>query len=311
MAHKETFIQPYWLLDSGEDREQKFSLLISTPEQIEQPLSVIKACLHKENQTVDSEKQFSESTFEILFEAKTIKAWNLFKSILTITDKQRFDASVMLQKDRTKKLLICDMDSTIVASETLDDVAAKVGIGEQVKQITDRAMRGELDFRQALDERVGLLKGLPEKVFYEIANEVELNPGAEQLIKQANANNIKTVLVSGGFEPIVKVVVDKLGFDRYVCNTLETKDGQLTGRVIEPIVDASTKLNVLKEECQNLNIELYDACAIGDGANDLPMIQAAGLGISYYGKPVLRKTIPYQINVTDLKSALTMMGIFT
>lgn len=311
MTHKETFNQPYWLLGSDEDHEQKFSLLISTSERIEQSLSVVKACLHKENQIVDSEKQFSECTFEILFKAKTIKAWNIFKSILAISEEQRFDATVMLEKDRTKKLLICDMDSTIVASETLDDVAAKVGIGEQVRQITDRAMRGELDFRQALDERVGLLKGLHEKVFYEIANEVELNSGAEQLIKQANANNIKTVLVSGGFEPIVKVVVDKLGFDRYVCNTLETKDGQLTGRVIEPIVDASTKLNVLKEECQNLNIELHDACAIGDGANDLPMIQAAGLGISYYGKPVLRKAIPYQINVTDLKSALTMMGIVT
>ncbi|MGB1800446.1 MAG: phosphoserine phosphatase SerB [Gammaproteobacteria bacterium] len=309
MTHKETFIQPHWLLGSGEDCKQEFALLISSPGQIEQSLSIVKACLHKENQIVDSEKQLSESTFELLFEATTVKAWDLFQSVLTIADEQGFDISVVPQNHRTKKLLICDMDSTIVASETLDDVAAKVGIGEQVKQITERAMRGELDFRQALDERVGLLKGLPEKVFNDIANEVELNPGAEQLIKQANANNIKTVLVSGGFEPIVKVVVDKLGFDRYVCNKLEIKDGQLTGSVIEPIVDASTKLNVLKEECQNLNIELHDACTIGDGANDLPMIEAAGLGISYYGKPLLRETIPYQINVSDLKSALTMMGI--
>jgi len=309
MANKETFIQPYWLSDSGEDRKQAFTLLISSPEQIEQSLSIIKACMQKENQIVDSEKQLSESTFELLFEATTIKAWSLFQSLLTIADEQGFDIAVMPQSDRTKKLLICDMDSTIVASETLDDVAAKVGIGEQVKQITDRAMRGELDFRQALDERVGLLKGLSETFFHDIAHEVALNPGAEQLIKQANANNIKTVLVSGGFEPIVKVVVDKLGFDRYVCNKLEIKDGQLTGKVIEPIVDASTKLNVLKEECQNLNIELHDACAIGDGANDLQMIEAAGLGISYYGKPLLRETIPYQINATDLKSALTMMGL--
>lgn len=309
MTDKETFIQPYWLLDSGEDCEQAFALLIASPERIEQSLSIIKACLQKENQIVDSEKQLSESTFEILFVAPTIKAWALFQSILAIADEQGFDIAMMPQNHRTKKLLICDMDSTIVASETLDDVAAKVGIGEQVKQITERAMRGELDFRQALDERVGLLKGLSEKLFYEIANEVVLNPGAEQLIKQANANNMKTILVSGGFEPIVKVVVDKLGFDRYVCNKLEIKDGQLTGSVIEPIVDASTKLSVLKEECQNLNIELHDICAIGDGANDLQMIEAAGLGISYYGKPLLRKTIPYQINVSDLSSALTMMGL--
>lgn len=311
MANKESFIHPHWLLGSGEDYKQAFVLLISSSEQVEQCLFIIKDCLRKENQIVDSEKQCSESTFELLFEATTINAWNLFESVLMVADEQGFDIAVMPQNDRVKKLLVCDMDSTIVASETLDDVAAKVGIGEQVKQITERAMRGELDFRQALDERVSLLTELSESVFQEIAETVQLNPGAEILLKIAKQNNIRAVLVSGGFEPVVKVVANKLGFDRYLCNALEINAGKLTGKTVEPIIDASSKLNVLKEECQKLNIGLHEACAIGDGANDLPMIQAAGLGIAYRGKPLLRDKIPYQNNVSELDFALKLMGLYS
>ena len=158
------------------------------------------------------------------------------------------------------------MDSTIVRSETLDDIAEKVGIGERVKAITTRAMQGEMGFSQALAERVRMLEGIAEDVFDEIANTVQFNSGAGRLIGLARQQGLRTVLVSGGFEPIVKVVADKLGFDRCVCNKIDVSNGQLTGKVLEPIVDGGTKLKVLMEECKQLAISPDQACTIGDGA---------------------------------------------
>ena len=222
---------------------------------------------------------------------------------------KHYDVALLANNSRKKKLLVCDMDSTIISSETLDEIAKHAGIGEQVCEITDKAMRGEIDFNSALTERVKLLTDMPISVLNEIAESTDFNPGAESLLSKAKSYGIRTVLVSGGFEPIVNTVAEKLGFDRYVCNRMESNNDLLTGNVIPPIVNSKTKLSVLKEECHSLNISLDQACTIGDGANDLPMIEAAGLGISYYGKPVLRKVTSYQINVTDLESALFMMGI--
>ena len=307
MNNDTTLLQPYWLLEN-EDEKESFVLLISGKDDESRYLEEIKTYLSQYGLSIDSDNTTSNNVTEFYFKSTAVNAWQLFQTLLSNTEEKDFDIAVLPEDSRQKKLLVCDMDSTIVASETLDDVATRIGIGEQVKEITDRAMRGELDFKQALDERVSLLTGLSEIVFYEIANEVKLNPGADQLIKQANENSIKTVLVSGGFEPIVKVVAEKLGFDRYVCNKLEIVEEKLTGKVIEPIVDASTKLNVLKEESQSLGINLKDACAVGDGANDLPMLQAAGLGITYQGKPLLRQTIPYQINTSGLDFILKIMA---
>jgi phosphoserine phosphatase len=170
-------------------------------------------------------------------------------------------------------------------------------------------MRGELDFRKALDERVSLLQGVSGDVFTEIAKTVKFNEGAELLINSARKHGIRTVLVSGGFEPVVKIVAEKLGFDRYVCNKTEMANGNLTGKVIEPIVDAETKLNVLHEERLRLTIPVEHVCAVGDGANDLPMLQAAGIGIGFEGKPLVRNGTPYQVNNSNLVSILLMMGI--
>lgn len=219
------------------------------------------------------------------------------------------DIALLPHHNRKKKILICDMDSTIVQTETLDEIARHAGIGEQVSEITDKAMRGEIDFNAALTERVKLLTGMSVNVLSDIADRTEFNQGAEILLTKAKRNGIRTVLVSGGFEPIVNTVAEKLGFDRYICNRMEINDGVITGKVEFPIVNSETKLSVLKEECKKLDIGLEQACAIGDGANDLPMIKAAGLGISYYGKPILRQATPYQINTTDLESVLYMMGI--
>lgn len=299
--------QPYWLLEK-KDEKKSFVLVISGKDGASCYLDEIRTYLSQYGLLIDSDRTISSNVSEFYFKSTAENVWRLFQTLLTNAGDKSFDIAVLPIESRQKKLLVCDMDSTIVTCETLDDVAAKIGIGEKVKKITDRAMRGELDFKQALDERVSLLAGLSETVFLDIANEVQFNSGAEQLIKRANQNNIKTVLVSGGFEPVVKAVAKKLGFDRYVCNKLEIVEEKITGRVIEPIVDASTKLNILKEESHRLSIELRDAVAVGDGANDLPMLQAAGLGIAYQGKPLLRQTVPYQINFSGLDFILKILG---
>jgi phosphoserine phosphatase len=310
MSKEIMFPDPYWLLTEPEEQEIEFVIVITATCLQEGYVQRLKQCLDDNGVAINSASTLSNNSgTEFSIRASTQRAWGLFQKLLTMAVCEDFDVAVLPASTRKKKLMICDMDSTIVASETLDDIAERIGIGEQVSQITERAMRGELDFRQALEERVILLRDVSEDVFDEIAKTVRFNPGAETLLKVSKQNEIRTVLVSGGFEPIVKVVAEKLGFDRYVCNRMQINDGKLSGKVLEPIVDASTKLQLLKEECQLMSIKPEQACCIGDGANDLPMLQAAGLGIGFQGKPLLRASIPYQLNSSGLDSVLLMMGI--
>ena len=309
MNETQKFPDPYWLLNASVVQEQDFVIVLASTDSIQANIETVKQYLNDKNIVVHSTEIVSNKSAELLIKVTSQQAWTFFKQLLTKATLKEFDVAVLPVHLRRKKLLICDMDSTIVASETLDDIATHVGIGDQVSQITARAMRGEVDFQQALDERVSLLKGLPESIFEEIIEEIELNSGAEILLRQSKKNNIRTVLVSGGFEPIVKVIAEKLAFDRYVCNGMQIENGKLTGKVIKPIVDASTKLNVLIEECQSLEIKPEEACSIGDGANDLPMLQAAGLGIGFQSKPILKSSIAYQINSSGLDFILLMMGI--
>jgi len=309
MNKSQNNLDPYWLLKATRDYEQEFLIVIAATGLLQADIDTVKLCLSNKNTVAHSTKIITNKFVELSIKNTSQQAWTLFKEILIQTEDEEFDVAVIPANSRIKKLLVCDMDSTIVANETLDEFAAHAGIGEQVSQITARAMRGKLDFRQALDERVSLLKGLSESIFEEILEKIELNPGAEILLRQSKKNNIRTVLVSGGFEPIVKVIAEKLGFDRYVCNSMQLENNQLMGKVLEPIVDSSRKLNVLIEECQSLMIKPEEACCIGDGANDLLMLQAAGLGISFQGKPLLRTSLAYQINSSDLDFVLLMMGI--
>ena len=186
------------------------------------------------------------------------------------------------------RLLVSDMDSTVAKTETIVDMAEALGIADTIAAITARSMRGELDFRTALDERVMMLRGLALSRIEAIAREVRLSVGAEALLDACRAVGMRTVLVSGGFDLIADVVGAALGFDRVVANRLDFENGQLTGRVLGPIVTAETKLAVLREECAGLGIEAGQAVALGDGANDIEMIRAAGLGVAYQGKPVTR-----------------------
>ena len=306
MNDEQSFPQPYWLLNESDDKQMEIVVVLVS--ESENGIDIAQQCLYKNKISIDSVNAMPDNNATEFFITTTTQvAWKVFIELLGAGHD--FDCFVLPAHGREKKLLICDMDSTIVQTETLDDIAKFIGIGEQVSEITTRAMRGELDFRKALDERVSLLKGISGNVFAEIAETVKFNEGAELLINRARKQGIRTVLVSGGFEPVVKFVADKLGFDRYVCNKIEIANGNLTGKVIEPIVDAETKLNVLQEECSQSGISLELACAVGDGANDLPMLQAAGIGVGFEGKPLVRSGTPYQINYSNLISILLMMGI--
>ena len=297
---------PHWLAIQRQG-QHNFVVVLSSQEQ--QHSAGVINYLSNRGIVVESVPQLANTHTEVLIRCSSQEAWALFQSLLLIAREQEFDIAVLPVVSRKKKLMLCDMDSTIVSSETLDDIAANVGIGTQVSEITTRAMRGELDFRQALDQRVALLKGLSETVLSDVINTISFNSGAEALLKQARLSGVRTILVSGGFELIVKHVADTLGFDSYICNRIQLSEGKLSGKVIEPVVDSNTKRDTLREQCKEMGIELAESCCIGDGANDLAMLTTAGLGIDFHAKPIVKETTPYQINFSGLDFALSIMGI--
>ncbi|PZO88776.1 MAG: phosphoserine phosphatase SerB [Micavibrio aeruginosavorus] len=198
------------------------------------------------------------------------------------------------------KLLLADMDSTIVTTETLDELAGKAGIKEHIAAITARAMNGELDFHAALRERVSLLKGLPLAALKETLDETVLCDGAAEIISAMKAHGMTCVLVSGGFTYFTGAVAALAGFDHHHGNTLNDDGATLLGTVGDDILDKDAKLAFLKSYAQKLGINLGETIAIGDGANDLPMLAAAGTGIGYRPKPILEESLPNILKYADL-----------
>ena len=221
---------------------------------------------------------------------------------------QRIDVFFTPAQNRKKKMLLADMDSTIVVGETLDELAAFAGVKTQVEEITTRAMNGELDFDSALRERVGLLKNLPVEALEETASAVQLMTGAKSLVGTMKQNGAKTILVTGGFMFFAEDVRINAGFDFVHGNILEIEANVLTGNVIPPILDKNAKLAYLKDYSRKLGIDAQDIMAIGDGANDLPMLEAAGLGIGYYPKALLEERLINVILHGDLTAALYAQG---
>ena len=209
--------------------------------------------------------------------------------------------------DTVKGLLVMDVDSTLIMEEGIDLLGEEAGVGAQVAAITERAMRGELDFEAALLERVALLKGLPEDIFARIAERIHFTPGAEDLVKELHKRGYKVGLVSGGFHETVDRLAEQLGIDYVKANRLEIQHGFLTGRVLGEIVTKDTKLAMLKAWAAENKLELNQTIAMGDGANDLPMIQAAGMGIAFMAKPIVREQAPYQIQECNLYRVINLL----
>ena len=219
------------------------------------------------------------------------------------------DINVVASAHRRKKLLVADMDSTIIACECLDEIAAMAGFGARVAAITERAMRGEIAFEPALRERVALLKDLPvgalERVY---AERVRLNPGARALTATMRAHGAHTLLVSGGFTFFTRRVAQAAGFDAEQANVLIDDGHVLAGEVVEPILGRAAKLEALDEAMTMLKIKPADALAVGDGAYDLDMINRAGLGVAYHAKPIVAAAAPARIMHGDLRGLLYLQG---
>lgn len=232
------------------------------------------------------------------------------------------DLAVQPPAGRRKRLLVADMESTVIRNEMLDELADFVGVRPRVEEITRRAMNGELDFHAALAERVALLQGLPVSTLRDALETIRFDPGVRSLVSTCRAHGTYCALVSGGFTYFADWVRDRVGFDEARANVLEIDvleidvpemdgdgtNGRLTGRVVPPILDRDAKLRALRELCGHLDIEPADAVSVGDGANDLSLLQASGLGVAFHGKPAVAEAARFRVDHGDLSTLLYFQG---
>jgi len=238
-----------------------------------------------------------------------IDAADALEKLRAVIGDLAVDVAVQITENRRKKILIADMDSTMIDQECIDELAAEVGLKDKVSEITARAMNGEIAFEPALRERVGLLKGLPVGVISKvIESRITLTPGGRELVATMRANGHYTALVSGGFTSFTSEVAAKLGFDENRANILESENGVLSGTVREPILGMQAKVDALEEMAARLGLDPADAIAVGDGANDLGMLERAGAGVALHAKPSVAAQADIRIDHGDLTALLYLQG---
>ena len=235
----------------------------------------------------------------------------LRREFLNLADE--IDVDIAYQENnvyrRNRRLVAFDMDSTLIQAEVIDELAKRAGVGKQVSAITERAMRGELDFKQSFTERVALLKGLPETALGEVAATLRLTDGTERLISTLKKLGYKTAILSGGFTYFGRGLQRRFGIDYVYANELEIEDGVVTGKVSGEIVDGARKASLLASIAQHEGFSLEQTIAVGDGANDLPMLSIAGLGIAFRAKPVVKASAKQSLNTHGLDGILYLMGL--
>ena len=229
---------------------------------------------------------------------------------IKIAAEEGFDIS--LQEDtmyrRCRRLICFDMDSTLIQTECIDQLAEKAGVGDKVREITERAMRGEIDFRESFTERVALLKGLDASVMQEVAENLPITEGVGRMMEVLKRTGYKTAILSGGFTFFGDYLKRKFGFDYVYANELEIEDGKLTGRFVGEVVDGRRKAELLKLIAQVENVNIAQTIAVGDGANDLPMLSAAGLGIAFHAKPKVKESARQSISTIGIDGVLYFLG---
>lgn len=260
--------------------------------------------------SLKEEKQTQKSCVELSVRGKANNLEKMKADFLNIS--QDYGVDISFQEDnvfrRNRRLVCFDMDSTLIQTEVIVELAKRHKVGEEVHKITEAAMRGEIDFQESFKRRIRLLKGLEETVLKEIAETLPITEGAEKLIRDLKRLGYKIAVLSGGFTYFGEYLKKLLGIDYVYANELEIKEGRLTGRHVGEIVDGERKALLLKELAKKENIQLEQVIAVGDGANDLPMLKLAGLGIAYHAKPVVKKNAQHSISTVGLDGILYLLG---
>lgn len=258
----------------------------------------------------EPEKALQKSCVEFSVRGTPTDYDTLQKQLMQITSKE--DVDISLQEDtmyrRCRRLVCFDMDSTLIGTEVIDELAERAGVGQRVREITERAMRGEIDFRESFTERVALLKGLDESVMREIAENLPITEGVDRMMTVLKRTGYKTAILSGGFTYFGNYLKQRFGFDYVYANDLEIVDGKLTGNYLGEIVDGRRKAELLRLIAQVENVNIKQTIAVGDGANDLPMLSAAGLGIAFHAKPKVKANAGQSLSTIGLDGLLYFLG---
>jgi phosphoserine phosphatase len=242
-------------------------------------------------------------------EACELAPFSRMAELSAVLKSRAIDAAVVNTTNRRKRMLIADMDSTMIQQECIDELGVVAGVGDHIKAVTAKAMRGELDFEAALQERVALLKDLPSSVVGQVLRErIQLMPGGKVLLQTMKAQGAYAALVSGGFQAFTGPIAEQLGFDENRANILEVSNGKLTGRVTPPILGKEAKVEALLQISARLGFSTEQVLAVGDGANDIPMLQEAGMGVALHAKPVVQEQVSLVVNHGDLTALLYLQG---
>ncbi|MEM7077824.1 MAG: phosphoserine phosphatase SerB [Pseudomonadota bacterium] len=306
-----------WLQASG---KQRYILTVLAAGKGSPPLQAVSAITHRYDLNIDTIRRLTDRGAGVSAEARMCVEMRLRgdmanleavqHDLLEQAERHDFDFSLQLDSvfRRNRRLVAFDMDSTLIKAEVMDELAKLHGVGDAVVAITDEAMAGKLDFQASFRRRASLLKGLPVTALDAVAETVELNEGADRLIRALRHFGYKTAVLSGGFQYVGEKLARELGIDYVHANELALQDGVMTGEVVGQIVDAQRKAVLLREIADNERVDLAQTIAVGDGANDLPMLSAAGLGVAFHAKDIVKESARHAISRFGLDAILYLIG---